>query len=515
MVIVISIVISFTNKGDAYLPFSRRQLITLIFFSWRAMAGGHHQSDVVAHRRNNHPEYSTSSIVGSKESFKNVAGKKFSRKCRKTPINGSCAVCEGPRSSVHFGVISCAACSAFFRRTVSENRKYSCRRSSEGGFNCPIDQQHRCYCRSCRFQKCLLMGMNPESVQLYRDTYGSKGVSPSRNERCLDQQGTVHGLAEERIFSAESPPLMLKTYVAEQMSVHPHSSSCFERRLGDVSLMSMKCELSVGHSPGNMIVLMVRSYQQMLERRRLVYCPGSIRDILNGTKPAVRPACYYGERVRRDRLRVDIALLVEFLNSINPFPSLDLDDKAALIKRFSVPFAILEKYYITMCAGGLQTNRIFHSDGTYSDLNDPDSITTGANKVRSGSVDRDTLNKLFVQSLKDFLLELSAPMYYNKMSDVEFCALNAVLLFDQAAPGLSENGCRIVREARDRVYNDWFELYRKTGVRDIGQRVGNTMLLLPAVQTIVETTQENFRLIQIFDLFQYDKILDELMYLDD
>ncbi|VDO21026.1 unnamed protein product, partial [Haemonchus placei] len=333
------------------------------------------------------------------------------------------------RSSVHFGVISCAACSAFFRRTVSENRKYSCRRSSEGGFNCPIDQQHRCYCRSCRFQKCLLMGMNPES------------------------------------------------------------------KFRDFSASSIKLQLSVGHSPGNTIVLMVRSYQQMLERRRLVYCPGSIRDILNGTKPV--------STCSGDHHRTFSYVLMGFISMFRIQNLLVTSHQAALIKRFSVPFAILEKYYITMCAGGLQTNRLVRYDGTYSDLNDPD-----------GSVDRDTLNKLFVQSLKDFLLELSAPMYYNKMSDVEFCALNAVLLFDQAAPGLSEKGCRIVREARKRVYNDWFELYRKTGVRDIGQKVGNTMLLLPAVQ-VVETTQENFRLIQIFDLFQYDKILDELMYLDD
>ncbi|VDO61917.1 unnamed protein product [Heligmosomoides polygyrus] len=63
------------------------------------------------------------------------------------------SVCEDPKGSVHFGVVSCAACSAFFRRTVSENRKYTCR-------------QHRCYCRACRLQKCLLMGMDPGSTCL-------------------------------------------------------------------------------------------------------------------------------------------------------------------------------------------------------------------------------------------------------------------------------------------------------------------------------------------------------------
>ncbi|VDM70999.1 unnamed protein product [Strongylus vulgaris] len=99
------------------------------------------------------------------------------------------------------------------------------------------------------------------------------------------------------------------------------------------------------------------------------------------------------------------------------------------------------------------------------------------------------------------------------MSDVEFVALTAILLFDPAAIGLSERGSRTVREARDRVYNDWFSFYDKMGVLDVGQRVGNTMLLLPALMTTVKRTEENFRLIQVFDLFHYDKIIDELMHL--
>ncbi|KAK6057586.1 Ligand-binding domain of nuclear hormone receptor [Cooperia oncophora] len=368
----------------------------------------------------------------------------------------------------------------------------------------------------------------------------------TQSETFTQQQEDPNGFTEGNVVPHDSSVLMSKATARHLLSFSQTSSS-FKRGLEEMvsyfeeddgaceaqfqypestkpsPVMSstasipptnLKRESIESAASGNMIEMMVKSYEEMLERRRLFYCPSSIRDILGGTKPTVRPACYFGERVRRDRLRVDIALLVEFLNSISPFPHLTLDDKVALMKKFSVSFSILEKYYITMRVGGLQTNRIFHSDGTYSDLDDPDSIAKEANRVAGGGVDRNTLNKLFIQSLKDFLLELSVPMYHNKMTDVEFCALNAVLLFDPAAPGLSEIGRHIVREARDHVYEDWFELYRKIGVEDIGQRVGNTMLLLPAVQTIVDTTQENFRLIQVFDLFQYDKILDELMYLD-
>ncbi|VDK55259.1 unnamed protein product [Cylicostephanus goldi] len=109
--------------------------------------------------------------------------------------------------------------------------------------------------------------------------------------------------------------------------------------------------------------------------------------------------------------------------------------------------------------------------------------------------------------------ELSGPMYHNNMSDAEFCALNAILLFDPRADGLSEHGIQVVAEARKRTYDHWFSFYNVLGVQDIGERVGNTMLLIPALKMIVQTTQENFRLIQVFDLFHYDKIIDELMHL--
>ncbi|KAK6748061.1 hypothetical protein RB195_000964 [Necator americanus] len=478
--------------------------------------------------------------LGDETEKPEVAEIKSSKRCRDGPIFSPCVVCDDPRGTVHFGAVSCAACSAFFRRTISENRKYSCRRSSDGRFNCPIDHKHRCYCRACRLQKCLLMGMDPGSVQLHRDTYGSKirraleqnsihhqsqNIHPNISSSSLSvfrdnvngdssqhisPHSTAH-LAEQLLIFSQTP--ISKKSFDDYSTSHEDASAGGEvARLqhSSISVVTEELPTQIGThlvscpssemsdmSSKNLIDGMVDSYRQMLERRRLVYCPDSIRDILGGTMPTMRPACYYGERVRHDRVRLDIALLIEFLNSVPPFPMLKVDDKVALVKNFSICFSILEKYYITMRAGGLQTSRIFHNDGTYTDLEDPDSITEEANKVTGKGTDRETLNKLFIQPLKDFLLELSGPMYHNNMTDVEFCALTAILLFDPGATSLSELGSQIVREARDRVYNDWFGFYDRTGVCDIGQRVGNTMLLIPAVKTIVETAQENFRLIQV------------------
>ncbi|CAP25547.1 LOW QUALITY PROTEIN: Protein CBG04928, partial [Caenorhabditis briggsae] len=78
-----------------------------------------------------------------------------------------CKICGYPGHGVHFGVITCRACAAFFRRFVVMNLQYSCVKSE---VRCSLDRIRRSSCRHCRFQKCLQMGMKADKVQWNRDT---------------------------------------------------------------------------------------------------------------------------------------------------------------------------------------------------------------------------------------------------------------------------------------------------------------------------------------------------------
>ncbi|KAI6184694.1 Zinc finger, C4 type [Aphelenchoides bicaudatus] len=77
-------------------------------------------------------------------------------------LHRRCAICEDFAYSKHFGVMSCRACAAFFRRTISLKRKYTCIHSDE----CQItsDKNLRHTCRFCRFQKCVQKGMNVNAI---------------------------------------------------------------------------------------------------------------------------------------------------------------------------------------------------------------------------------------------------------------------------------------------------------------------------------------------------------------
>ncbi|VDO38271.1 unnamed protein product [Haemonchus placei] len=71
-----------------------------------------------------------------------------------------CEVCNRSAHGNHFGVNSCRACAAFFRRSVVQGRKYQCRKANG---NCLLTDKEKLLCRFCRYQKCISLGMTPES----------------------------------------------------------------------------------------------------------------------------------------------------------------------------------------------------------------------------------------------------------------------------------------------------------------------------------------------------------------
>lgn len=88
-----------------------------------------------------------------------------------------CLVCGDVASGLHYGVASCEACKAFFKRTIQGHIEYSCPASG----NCEITKPRRKACQACRFQKCLYMGMLREGVRPDR-VRGGRQKYPKRTD---------------------------------------------------------------------------------------------------------------------------------------------------------------------------------------------------------------------------------------------------------------------------------------------------------------------------------------------
>uniref|UniRef100_A0A7I4XX18 Nuclear receptor domain-containing protein n=1 Tax=Haemonchus contortus TaxID=6289 RepID=A0A7I4XX18_HAECO len=78
----------------------------------------------------------------------------------------NCQVCHTTLANgLHFGARTCAACAAFFRRTISDGKKYVCKRSQRCNNPTKDATGYRKICRSCRLKRCMDIGMLPDNVQ--------------------------------------------------------------------------------------------------------------------------------------------------------------------------------------------------------------------------------------------------------------------------------------------------------------------------------------------------------------
>ncbi|RVE65543.1 hypothetical protein OJAV_G00117450 [Oryzias javanicus] len=96
-----------------------------------------------------------------------------------------CPVCGDKVSGYHYGLLTCESCKGFFKRTVQNNKTYTCVDNQQ----CRIDKAQRKRCPFCRFQKCLHVGMRLEAVRADRMRGGRNKFGPSyKRDRALKQQ---------------------------------------------------------------------------------------------------------------------------------------------------------------------------------------------------------------------------------------------------------------------------------------------------------------------------------------
>uniref|UniRef100_A0A915DN55 Nuclear receptor domain-containing protein n=1 Tax=Ditylenchus dipsaci TaxID=166011 RepID=A0A915DN55_9BILA len=71
-----------------------------------------------------------------------------------------CLVCGQLTYCLHYGILSCKSCKSSFRRIILSEKRFACSKPTLDDIN------HVLKCRACRFDRSLLLGMNPEALKL-------------------------------------------------------------------------------------------------------------------------------------------------------------------------------------------------------------------------------------------------------------------------------------------------------------------------------------------------------------
>ncbi|EGT49884.1 hypothetical protein CAEBREN_04559 [Caenorhabditis brenneri] len=94
----------------------------------------------------------------------NEPGSKKEKMQRIAPTE--CRICFRPAHGHHCGVASCKACKTFFRRICVSDLELYCKWEKK----CFEDRETlRLRCQSCRYSKCIEIGMNPQFLELTED----------------------------------------------------------------------------------------------------------------------------------------------------------------------------------------------------------------------------------------------------------------------------------------------------------------------------------------------------------
>ncbi|KAI3359173.1 hypothetical protein L3Q82_002708 [Scortum barcoo] len=154
------------------------------------------------------PGYQTQPLVQQPDNYPDpnpLEGSSASQEIKTEPDSrpGSeeyCPICGDKVSGYHYGLLTCESCKGFFKRSVQNNKHYTCAEQQR----CPMDLSQRKRCPFCRFQKCLAVGMKREAVRADRMRGGRNKFGPLyRRDRQMKQQKVYH--------QANTAPYRIKT----------------------------------------------------------------------------------------------------------------------------------------------------------------------------------------------------------------------------------------------------------------------------------------------------------------
>ncbi|KAI1695077.1 zinc finger, c4 type (two domains) domain-containing protein [Ditylenchus destructor] len=231
-----------------------------------------------------------------------------------------CLVCGHPTNCCNYDVPSCNACKAFFRRSLFESKTYECK------LNGMCSRMHGANrCRACRFDRCVLAGMNLRAMQFPVSVDVAKLSDKVANrKRYLSQK-----------YGESCPVIIGKTGLV------------FEETIESKTIQSLVyVELKV---------LKIRESSRWLKESVIFR---SIRELLSSQENVLAHAdqypkeltwpLTYDEALKLEEserplrwIMLDVFLCIEMARTMPVFSQLDYKDQEALFKHATLANAIL------------------------------------------------------------------------------------------------------------------------------------------------------------------------------
>ncbi|CAG2163763.1 unnamed protein product [Oppiella nova] len=124
--------------------------------------------------------------------------------------NKICGVCGDKANIRNYGALTCEPCKAFFRRYAFRSESIKC--SSNGG--CLINLMTRGFCKKCRIDKCLAIGMRKEIIRTAEEKLRQRLLIEEnrlKKQKLNDCSDSVNSTTDSLIINSNDSQSIVKT----------------------------------------------------------------------------------------------------------------------------------------------------------------------------------------------------------------------------------------------------------------------------------------------------------------
>ncbi|CAJ0610335.1 unnamed protein product [Cylicocyclus nassatus] len=409
----------------------------------------------------------------------------------------SCRVCCDRSDGAHFGIDSCRACAAFFRRSVAMQKKYVCR---QGSNSCDINKSVRCICRKCRFEKCLSAGMLPESVQNKRDHIVPK-IPEETEPQKYSQFLTVS--------PSDNETLQRSTQSAFQLVNHPQSSIFRVPTVEPYTQPTTSTQMDLPH----ILMKITQNYRQLCAVRKSTELSMNGSSLRNMFDESIKGAdLVYGSTLKTSNiLRAQMPALAEFVNTtFDEFALLSQEEKWSVFHAFLVMMFSMDSIYRTyrLVPPDLYSTMNIVTETTFVDSNDIMQFFVDAPQSK---LSKEELARMMRDCMSDkYRLCALKSLKKLEITEHEYSALLALGLWSTYTKSSSETIERVAAEARAKIFDELHLLYRTDGTDNYAVRLGELVMLNGTFQLVCCKFREDIELFNLFDLFQEDTFLYDI-----
>uniref|UniRef100_A0A7E4VT37 Nuclear receptor n=1 Tax=Panagrellus redivivus TaxID=6233 RepID=A0A7E4VT37_PANRE len=373
-----------------------------------------------------------------------------------------CLVCGDPAKYYNYNVPSCAGCRIFFRRAVIDVRTYGC--NSNG--ICKVKGKN--YCRQCRFDQCIRVGMNPAGINLPKN--GNKKAVFDLIDSRKRVIATTNLLGLPSMSSSPEMP-----YVPTKMASITLPQLMEYRDVDFLLFLESKvCKLRQStFRPDYLFTVkitdIIKKESELGNADRYESIQSSTASNSSQQNSPFKTDIMKTKLVLQQWTALDLLLSIEMAKILPVFAKLEHNDKERFIRN---TYAIVTLFTRSYYSYEKRSDVIIYPDGTMPislPLNTPRSITKLEN---------------------DVMLRSTQPVKRIDLTREEYVLLKAMLFCNPAGEDNSDAGKRILEEEYER-YSKTLLRYMQSihGDTKGASRYAQVLLIMEAMLYFAERTQ--------------------------